>query len=284
MKNLLYLLFTVFALNSFGQEWPGENPELLKGKTVKPKEIAENLQKYHYKNFFKEFDKEAKQFTTDDNKNRIFSSGPEYSTVSEYGKLLGKEFKVIEVYEIVAKYSFSNKEFAIELHNEEIGTVYYKYNAKYEHDFELEVVGGIDFPEGYFCQQITEEKDKFEDKITYYTPIESGFSFMKVITAGDTAIYLSVREYGSTLNVGEKGLYLLLSNGEKISRPNAELDTDVSSTGSGYTYSAFILLKKEEIQLLKEHLITDNRLYIYDGTVKEGSAKKIQEYLKCLTE
>lgn len=92
---------------------------------------------------------------------------------------------------------------------------------------------------------------------------------------------MSINELGSTINVGIKGLTLLLENGKKIERPNADIDAKVNKGGSGYLYSAFIELTKEEIDLLINNPITDNRLYIYDGQIKNGA--KLSEYLKCLT-
>jgi hypothetical protein len=167
-------------LTIFGQSFPENNPELLLNKIVKPKEISESLQKYAYKNFYLEFDIEKKQFTKDDKKNKPFASGPSYSVISDYSKLVGKEFKVLEIYEIIPKYSSSRKEFAVELENAEIGKIFYKYDPKYEHSFELEVVGGLDYPEDFFCSKIDSQKDKFEDKETFFTPTENGISFIYI--------------------------------------------------------------------------------------------------------
>jgi hypothetical protein len=283
MIRLIFITtICVFIVSTlFGQSFPGDNPELLLNKTVKPKEIDESLQKYAYKNFFLEFNKEKKQFTKDEKRNKPFPSGPSYSVVSDYNKLVGKEFKVIDIYEIVSQYSYSNKVYAIEIENNEIGTIFYKYDPKYEYSFELSVVGGLDYPEGYFCDKIEHKVDKFENKETFYTPTENGISFIKTIENGNSIIYLSVRENGSTLNYDIQGLYILFSDGSKFTKPNEEIDVDVSS-GSGWIYSAFINLSQEEMELLSEKNITDTKLYIYEGTVDNESATKIREYLKCL--
>lgn len=282
MKKIIFsCIFCLTFLNIFSQSFPENNPELLLNKIVKPKEISETLQKYAYKNFYLEFDKEKKQFTKDDKKNKPFATGPSYSVISDYSKLVGKEFKVLEIFEIIPKYSFSGKEYAIEIENSEIGKIFYKYDPKYEHSFELEVVGGLDYPTDFFCSKIEHQKDKFEDKETFFTPYENGISFMKTIEKGKTSIYLSVRVNGSTLNVGKKGLNILFEDGTKFTKAEASIDTKVSS-GSGYIYSAFIQLTQADIKLLTEKNITDTRVYIYDGTVDKDSAKKIREYLKCL--
>jgi len=283
MKKIIFTsILCLTFLNIFSQSFPENNHELLLNKTVKPKEISETLQKYAYKNFYLEFDKEKKQFTKDDKKNKPFATGPSYSVISDYTKLVGKEFKVLEIFEIVPKYSFSGKEYAVEIENAEIGKIFYKYDPKYEHSFELEVIGGLDYPQDFFCSKIEQQKDKFEDKTTFFTPTENGISFVKTIDKGKTFIYLNVRVNGSTLNVSEKGLNILFEDGTKFTKPEAKIDTKVSS-GSGYIYSAFIQLTTAEIKILSEKNITDTRVYIYDGTVDKDSAKKIREYLKCLS-
>lgn len=74
---------------------------------------------------------------------------------------------------------------------------------------------------------------------------------------------------------------ILFEDGTKFTKPEASIDTEVSS-GSGYIYSAFIQLTQAEIKLLTEKNITDTRVYIYDGNINKDSSKKIKEYLKCL--
>ena len=281
-KKLFTLCFILTFINIFGQNFPANNPELLLNKTVKPKEINEVLQEYSYKNFFVLFNKDKKQFTKDDKKNKPFSSGSSYLPVSDYKKLVGKEFKVLEIFEITPKYTSSEKEYAIEIENPEIGKIFYKYNPRYEHNFELEVVGDLDYPEDFFCSKIKNEKDKFEDAERFYTPTENGIRFMKTSSKGKSIIFLSVNNYGSSLSVAKKGLTILFEDGTKFTKPEANVDAKVNS-GSGYFYSVFIQLTQEEIIFFTEKNITDSRVYAYDNTVKKDSAKKIRAYLKCLT-
>lgn len=283
MKKIIFTFISCLTiLNVFSQSFPENNPELLLNKIVKPIEITESLQKFAYENFYLEFDKEKKQFTKEEHKNKPFAIGPSYLAVSEYSKLVGKEFKVLQIYEMVPKNSFSGKEYAIEIENSEIGKIFYKYDPRYETSFELEVVGGLDYSADFFCSKIENQKDKFEDKETFYTPFESGISFVKTVEKGKSAIFMSVRINGSSLSVSKKGLNILFEDGTKLTKPEAGIDTDVSS-GSGYVYSAFIKLTPADIKLLTEKSITDTRAYIYDGMVDKESAKKIREYLKCLT-
>jgi hypothetical protein len=60
-----------------------------------------------------------------------------------------------------------------------------------------------------------------------------------------------------------------------------KIDVKVGS-GTGYSYSSFIRLTLDELKVFSLKSITDTRLYVYDNTVKEDSAEKIKEYLKCL--
>lgn len=281
-KKLFTICFILTIINVFGQNFPENNPKLLLNKTVKPKEINEALQQYSYKNFFVSFNKDKKQFTKDDKKNKPFSSGPSYLPVSDYKKLIGKEFKVIEIFEITPKYTSSDKEYAIEIENPEIGKIFYKYDPRYEHNFELEVVGDLDYPEDFFCSKIKNEKDKFEDTERFYTPSENGISFMKTISKGKSIIFLSVSNYGSSLSIAKKGLTILFEDGTKFTKSDANIDTKANS-GRGYFYSVFIQLTQEEIIVFKEKNIADSRVYAYDNKIKEDSAKKIRAYLKCLT-
>jgi hypothetical protein len=262
--------------------FPGNSPELLLNKTIKPKEVRESLQEYSYKNFFLEFNKKEKKFTRDERTNKPFPSGPAYNLRSDYSKLVGREFKVIAIYEIASVF----KEYAIEIEHETIGTIYYKYNPEFEFDFELEVIGGLNYPEDYpedhFCKEIRHKVDKFENEESFFTPTEAGISFMKTIINGKPNIYLIVRIVGVTLNVREQGLFILFSDGTKIMKPEAKID--VGASGGGYVYKAFIALTKEEINLLSNKIITDTKLFIYERTVDKESAVKIKEYLKCIVE
>lgn len=281
MKKIILLISaSLLTFGVFSQSFPGEDVQLFLNVKVKPKEIDKSLQEYHYKNFYKVFS--GKEFLKK-KKNKPFATGKSHSPLSDYESLRNKEFIVKKIEEIPPKYSFSSKEYALELFNEELGTIYYEYDPRYEHDLELEVVGGLKLPDDFYCKKMEVKKDKFEDKTTTYTPYSSGISFMKVASNGQKSIYLSINETGSTVLVNKKGLYLLLENDKKISRPETKIDVKVNKSGSGYIYNAFIRLTDEEIELLKENRITDNRLYIFDGTVKKDSADKIIGFLKCLT-
>ncbi|WP_445749912.1 hypothetical protein [Polaribacter sp.] len=265
MKKILLLTVILISNLSFGQNFPGNDVNLLLDKEIKVKEKDESLQKYGYDHFYKN-DKMKKKYDCCESYN------------SKYAGLVGKVFKVLsaEPYKNI----IGTEKYKLKIENAETGIIYFDYDPKYEHSFPFEVIGGLDLPDDFYCKKIETTTDKFDGKTTSRTGYSEGISFIKVTKDGSSKIYMSVNEIGSTINVGKKGLILLLENGKKIERPNADLDTKVNKGGRGYVYSAFIELTQAEIDLIIENKITDNRLYIYDGEIKNG--QKLSEYLKCL--
>ena len=139
------------------------------------------------------------------------------------------------------------------------------------------------FAAGQNCaKQLKRDEDKFTGKITYYTPLLKPASIMKVIENGAATYYLILKAPGSTYNVGEKGVYILFENKEKMMWEDEEVDPKISSRlyGSDYDYSSFIKLNEEELNKLISNRITDFKLYIYEKEMGEGDGKKFQ----CLVE
>ncbi len=282
MKKVIYLvMLMMFSLTVYSQDFAGKDVELYLNKTVKPKEISKILQEHHYENFFLNYEKG--ELLNEKKRNRPFPTGNRYSPKSDYTKLVGVEFKVVDVMKLKEKYSF-RQNYMLKLHNETIGDLYYKYDTRYSHDLELEVVGGLDYPEGYFCKFLKVKKSKFEEDERIYSPDEYGFSFVKVKNKDNSVIYLSVERGGKTLFTNKTGFYLLLDDGTKIAKPNEEIDVKVSTSKySNYDYSVFVKLTDEDIKLLTKHKITDYKLYILEGELRKEGSIKLMEYLKCMT-
>lgn len=271
IKTTLSFLLLLFASIAKAQDFPYTQVSLLEGKTVKPIVISEQSRQFHYKNFYQSYDTET--HSIDSFSDPHFLAKSKYSSYSPYNELVGKEFKVIKIYQQKNK-----DKFIIELHNEELGTVFYDYNSNYEHDFELEVVGGIEYPEGFFCDKIEVEKDKFTKKTTYITDTRDGISFFKFTSGSTSNFYISANSAQSSLNTGKKGLFILLENGIKIQKPNAKVKVDVY--GTDYVYNVFEQLNKNDISLLKKYKITNVRIYTYDEEVNSGVILK--DMFKCL--
>ncbi len=275
MQKILLITLTLLGLNSFAQSFPGEMPDLLLNKIVMPIAKEKDFQRFGYNNFIQKFDKKRKTYNRFRNV-PLSSDGIK----SDYEKLVGKEFKVIGIYKPENTYS-SDDEFILELENNEIGIIFYKYDKRFETSYELETKTPLNFPEDYFCKQMWYKKDKFNGMENFYTPLERNLNLGKVIIDGNTNIVLGISVYGSTLNVNETGAFILLKDGKKILRDKQKLDVEASS--SGWIYKASIILTEEDIQLLRNSEITDVKLYIYDSEISKKEGYLLQEYLKCMT-
>lgn len=137
-----------------------------------------------------------------------------------------------------------------------------------------------------YCKKINVEVDKFNGETTYRTPIISLLSsgikqilFSKIIKGGQEKIYMSINTIGFTPSTGN-GVIILLDNGKKIEK-DVETDVRVNSNAQ-YEHSAFFLLTKADIELLKKHNITDTRLYIFD--MKIFKPIQYRAYMICLDE
>jgi len=256
-KIILLLIIPLFGYSQF----PAENVELLLNKEIKVLPKAESLQEYGYDYFYK--NKKIK---------KKYACCESYN--SKYLSLVNQVFTVINI----EPYKYGN--YILELSNNEIGTVYFKYQPKFEHTFPFEFVGGITYPDGYFCKDIMEESDKFSDKVTYRTPSLDNISFTKITEDNSERYYLSCKTIGSTTIVDGKGVILLLESGEKIQWSDESISIRVNNNAQ-FEYSCFIRLTDENIETLKKNNVTDFRLYIFDHVVKD--AEKYKEYLKCIT-
>jgi len=262
MKRVNFVLvFVLTTLFCFGQ-FPSRHPELLLEKEVTIKPLAPTLQEYGYRNLHK-----TTEFKSSDKPIR-------------HSSVVGKKYFVKEV---IPYQKYDNTYFRIKIESSENGTLYYDYNPRFEHEYILEVDGGLELPKDVYCSDIVTEQDKFTNVLKSSSPYSEGISFIKTVKNGNTTIFLSINEIGATATFNKTGLILLLENNKRIEKPNAPIDVKVNSgyTGAtGYVYSAFVQLTSEDIKLLSENAITDNRLYVFDGTIKDGN--KLKDYINCL--
>lgn len=261
MKRIFTLLLLITALNVSAQEqfFVGKDSDLLTGKSVVIKEG-----KTSYSGFYK--DPALTKV--------LFKKG----NGSDPEKLKEQIFQVKGSMKHPKSYVDEN---VLILENKEQGTVYYSYMPKYEDTFLLNVVGGLTPPDGFLCSRLSPIKDKFSSKIITDTPATFEYSITKTEENGTTRIYLRLQSYGTTLNVGKTGLKILFSDGTVIEKAEAKID--VKAGAGGYTYSCFILLNKEDIEVLTSKTITDYSLYIYERKINNNNAYELKEYLKCLS-
>lgn len=128
-----------------------------------------------------------------------------------------------------------------------------------------------------YCKKIKVKVDKFNGETEYSTPILKQICFYKIIKNGESIVYMRISTIGSTPSTGE-GVTLLLENGVKIEK-NIETSVDVNNYAQ-FEHSAFFILTKDEIELLKKYNITDTRLYIFDMTIRKPF--QYRAYLICL--
>lgn len=260
MKKILLITLILIAFKAQAQ-FPGKHPEILLNKDVRVLPLSETFQTVGYRDFHK------------NDKIKILDKPIKHEI------LVGKNFKVTDVkpYE-----NYGSSKYILKLESSDKAVFYYDYDPKYEFNYQLEVIGGLQLPEGFYCEDITTKTDKFSGDIRKSSPTRQGISFSKTTSKNGTAFYyLSVNQYGSVPKIGATGLYLLLTNGQRFEKPTAPIDVKVNNDGTGYVYNAFVRLTEDDIKLLIENQITDTKLYVFDGTVKQGDL--LCEYLKCLT-
>ena len=270
MKNIPFkvILFTCFlstCTSVFSQEnFPEDSVHKLIGRELKVKSLDKTMQTYGYEGFY-----------LSNNLKNIYSCCTGRN--SKYESLVEKIFRVIsfEAYEN----SIGSKKYKLKLTNSEIGDIYFDYDPKYEFKFPFEVIGGLSVSDNFYCIKIDSTYDKFTNSTTYITPVQDGFKFYKIKDNKGESFFLTKNEPGASLTFGSKGFILLLENGKRIDKPDADIKVNSNGYG-GYYCSVRIELNQLDVKLLSVNAITDSRLYIYDSVVKSG--KKIIKYFNCL--
>ena len=136
-------------------------------------------------------------------------------------------------------------------------------------------------PNSKYCNKIQMDIDKFEGDTTYRSPHSPGFidPLYYIKSSGKIAVF--IKSWGGRSNVGKKGAILLLKDGSKIERPDAEIDCDVNET-QGYLYTTMFFLSDEDLEKLSKSPVSSVRLYIYDSNYNEKRQIKQMEYLRCM--
>ena len=99
------------------------------------------------------------------------------------------------------------------------------------------------------CSSLEKTIDEFTDAITYKAEISNEVDFFKIINDGVSNYYLNIWIKESGIYTG-KGVYIILKNGKKLNKPDAEVGYRYTS-GNFYA-TAFIKLTKDDIVLLKQ--------------------------------
>lgn len=265
MKQIIIFVFILISFISISQNFPDKHVELLLGKELKVKEDIK------YKGSgYNDFYNDSNFIMT----NHLYPT--KYFLETQYDSIVNKSFNLISFYPYLDKHD--KQRYKLKLQNNRIGIVYYDYDPTFDFDFPFEVIGGLTYPEGFFCDKIEVITDKFNGETRINSPIRGVF-FSKVKKGKESSTYLFLRTPGSTVNVNIKGVIILLENGFKIEKPNAKIDVEVG--GQNFLYSTLIELNETDIKLLTSNKMTDYRLYIYDNTIRYGN--ELIEYIKCIS-
>jgi hypothetical protein len=135
------------------------------------------------------------------------------------------------------------------------------------------------------CFLIDKKIDEFTGEIKFTTPEYDRYGIapmviQKYVNKGKITYYLSLTTYGNTVNVNEKGVFVLFTDGTKWSR-NSKVDVDVTDDAK-FRSSAFIALTPADVTMFGLKKVKEFRLYIYDEPIFSEDAEQFMTYLKCV--
>jgi len=268
MKKIILVFALLLSLSGFAQNYPGNNPDLLTGKTVKVLPLKESLQSYGFRGFFKDAE--------------LQKNYKKSGATTPYKVLVGKEFKVtaIERYKKPLK---NDVRYRLVLDNAETGTLYYDYDEVSSVEYPFEVIGGLEFPADHFCSLVTPANAKPHE------PDGKWFETTKPLEGISIFGYKgkeSLVRFYIDFNTGEKdfqtpkgkGVTLTFDNGETISRP----DDDVipASDGGNVLTVKIMAITPAQVKLVQEHSLISIKVGKYEKAIKNGFTFK--EQIKCM--
>lgn len=119
---------------------------------------------------------------------------------------------------------------------------------------------------------LQKQVDEFTGEIKYEIKDQGGdYSIIKIISKGVSKYYLSIYLKENTI-VNGKGVYLILSDGKRISKPNADVET--TSIGVSFYARTLIQLNSTDIEMLKNAGISKYKLYIFTGATEYAEQTK----------
>ncbi|MHA3787458.1 hypothetical protein ACX0HA_04545 [Flavobacterium hauense] len=267
MKKIIMLLALFMSLGAFAQNFPGENVELLKDKTLKVLPKEESLQKYGYRDFYKDADLK-----------KVYEKE---GTSTAYKALVGKEFKVVSYESYICGGRYTKYKMLVE--NAETGKLYFDYDTKYSNSFPFEVIGGLNYPKDFFCNKIYEKEMKESTDRWYEAPVEEGIQPTISKSARADFFFLNINQpTGEKFQSGivRRGLEITFANGSTISMPDEELKSAANPYGNLTVTALVSIYKPADLKLLQESKIVSVKLNKYGSDVKNGLT--LQEYFKCL--
>ncbi len=280
---ILAFVFTVSVYTPVLSQLDSNSSKILIGSILKARDDFDS-QTFGYK-FFRIKNKRGKLEVFDEAKGSLNMMKGH----TPYNSIAGKRFEVVRVEE-TEPHSILGRVYEYEL-REVNGQTPNLFYLGYEYSlisFELEIekFKPTSLEEKIGCIEYKVEEDRFDkSKTTDTSPFPVGLGLVKVEKEWETIIYLTVGVYGGTLNVGEKGVSLLLSNGDVYELPEKEIDVEPNSLNNEaiWIYSSFIRLKPEDIELFSNNPIISAKLFVYDKNFTALESIKFLADLNCLT-
>ena len=276
MKKLLILLIFI-PLVSLGQTSTDlrmftSNYDNLLGAEIK---FSDDLDKYD-------------RIYLDADKTRYYNGkkkGTKASYLADNTKLKGVTFKIQNYFKGKPTYSILGDYITLELFNPSTGSIYFETYSK-SPSKKLILLTELELPplNEIFCQEFIQNYDKFEGVKRVYTSYDDSIYFVKRIDKDDDELYFMNFNIGaSTPNFLKKGVKLIFDDGDMLDYPQVEIDVSVSKRDyRDYDVSATIIMDNPLIEKMRTNLITDYRLYIYDGSPSQNYSQKIQATFNCL--
>lgn len=263
MKKIMLLLCSLLSIVTFAQNFPGKDVHLLKGKELKVLPLKKSEMAVGYKGFY-----------SDAEIHSLYKKGLRYTDAAS---IEGKTFKVVDY-----KPRYTN--YVLTLQNPETGTVYFDYHTTAKCDFVFEVVGGIDFPNGHFCNglekgkkwisagegYVEETRTPLLDDISLFRTADGQFK-LRVAVCTDNYKYKDV-----------KGLTLHLENGVKLNFPEAVIDVFRVGANTNLSTRPRIKIDNSALEMLKKSKIVRKTIGNYTSDVTDGYM--IMEYINCLAD
>jgi hypothetical protein len=280
-KIFYLLIISILSTTNIWSQIDSKTTDALIGSILKPRDDWEK-RNFGYK-FFRVRNKRGKLAVYKEGKGALNMMKGH----TEYDAVANKLFKIIGVEEM-EPHPIIGRRFIYEIEDVagEIGNLLYVGfgESPISFEFTLEEYESRD-KEDYGCYSYKVDEDKFSKSITTDTNIfPVGLGLRIIENKGQKDAYMTVGVYGETLNVGEKGVSLLLANGELYELPEEEVDSQVNELNdkSDWIYTSFFRLTPELTEILYKQPIVAVKLYIYEDDLTALESLKFISDINCL--
>jgi hypothetical protein len=267
MNKITLLLAALFvSILSTAQNSPGMRPELLLSKTVKVKPLTEGELNYQkgYDAFFED-DKMVNRYAA--NK----------SNRTRHDALANRYFKVTDIRPYDSQ---GIKNYLIQLQDTvKNESLYYKYTklSESQNKYYFEVVGGLKYPDDFYCDYINENTDKATGEKKIIASITEGLHVVKIKKGKDVKYRLEAVTVEQVISM-LRGVTLVLEDGRKFEKPDAE--AVMLTRNDNIVYTATIELTTADVVMLTQSKVVSGKISKFEKKYTEGD--KLQGMLKCL--